>query len=84
MNVPGAVRQIAKVLIKIFNSNKRWTARDMNIHEAANVSVAVASLKLETEKFIADLADIVKANIKDATNNDMINLAKTSFYMRKF
>ena len=82
--MPGTVRVITKDLIKIFKDNKRWKATDLNIDEAANISVAIASLKLENENFIADIGDIIKANIKHATSNDLINLAKSSFYMRKF
>lgn len=75
---------IAKDLIKVFNGNKRWSATEINVSEAANISVAVASLKMENEKFIADVADIIKANIKEASNLDLVNLTKSSFYMRKF
>jgi hypothetical protein len=75
---------IAKDLIKVFNGNKRWKATDVNISEAANVSIAIASLQLENEKFIADIGDIIRANIKEAHNLDLINMAKSTFYMRKF
>ena len=78
------IRVILKDLIKIFNGNKRWKNTDMNIQEAANISIAIASMKLESEKFIADIGDIIKANIKDANDTDLINLAKSSHYMRNF
>lgn len=78
------MRVIAKDLIKVFNGNKRWKATDINISEAANISIAIASLKLDNEKFIADIADIIRANLKDAHNIDIINLAKSSFYFRAF
>lgn len=51
-------------LIAIFNGNKRWTNTDINISEAANIAVAIASLKLNNAKFIADIGDIIRANIK--------------------
>lgn len=82
------MRILAKDLIKLFNGNKRWKATDMNISEAANISIAVSSLRLEgsgpIERFIADLGDIIRANLKEATNTDLTNLAKSTHYMRKF
>eukprot|EP00347_Sterkiella_histriomuscorum_P024337 403331476 len=80
----GMIKLIAKDLIKIFNSNKRWRNTDVNIHEAANVSIAIASLKLQNDNFIADVGDIIRHNIKEASAIDLINLAKSSYYMREF
>ena len=84
----GLVRVIAKDLIKLFNGNKRWKAQDMNITEASTISIAIASLKLEgvgpIDRFIADIGDIVRANLKEASGLDLVNLAKSTFYMRKF
>ena len=82
--MPGSVRLIANDLIKIFNHNRRWKATDLNIEEATNLAVAIASLKLGSEKFIADVGDIIKANLKEATSLDLIHLAKASMYMRNF
>lgn len=88
MRAKGMVKVIARDLIKIFNGNKRWKATDLNIAEAANVSISIAALKLEgsgpIERFIADIGDIIRANLKDATNTDIVNLAKSTFYLRKF
>lgn len=78
------VKLIAKDLIRIFNSNKRWRNTDLDIHEAANISIAIASLKLQTENFIADVGDIIRHNIKDANAFDLINLTKSTHYMREF
>lgn len=75
---------IARDLIKLFNGNKRWKAQDLNISEATSISIAVASLKLKNEKFIADISDIIKAYIKNANPVELVNLSKSSFYMRKF
>ena len=71
-------------MIKLFNSNRRWKNIDLNISEAANISIAIATLKLKSENFVADIGDIVKANIKDANNYELINLAKSSHYFREF
>jgi hypothetical protein len=61
---------LARDLIKVFNGNKRWRPTELNISEAANISVAIATLKLEgagpIERFIADIGDVIRANIKDA------------------
>ncbi len=84
----GLIRVLARDLIKVFNGNRRWKATEFNVSEAANVSVAITSLKLEgsgqVERFIADIGDIIRANLKDSSNIDLINLAKSTFYFRKF
>lgn len=82
--VGGYIRVIAKDLIKLFNSNRRWKNTDLNISEAANISIAIATLKLQSDNFIADIGDIIKANIKEANNYELINLAKSSHYFRDF
>lgn len=56
----------------------------MNIGEASLISSGLAVIKVENEKFIADLADVIRETIKDASNMDLILLTKGSFYMRKF
>ncbi len=55
----------------------------MNIGEAALISSGLAVIRVENEKFIADLTDVVRHTIKDASNMDLILLAKGSFHMRK-
>ena len=81
------VRVLARDLIKLFNGNKRWKPTELNISEAANISVAIASLKLEgqgpIERFTADIGDVIRANLKNATSNDLVNLAKATHFMRK-
>ncbi len=81
------IRVLARDLIKLFNGNKRWRPTELNINEAANISVAIASLKLEgqgpIERFTADIGDIIRANLKNATTNDLVNLAKSTHFMRK-
>jgi ribosomal protein L14 len=60
----------------------------MNVSEAATVSIALASLKLQSgpagpiERFSADIGDIIRANLKDANPADLINLAKSTHYLR--
>jgi hypothetical protein len=75
---------ITEDLIKIFNGNKRWENTDLNIDEASNITVAIATLKIKSEKFIADIGDIIRMHLKKASNLDLINLAKSSKYMREF
>ena len=84
----GLIRVLCKDLVKVFNGNKRWKATDLSINEASTIAIAIASLKLEgagpMERFIADIGDVIRANLKDATGMDLINLAKACHYLRKF
>ncbi len=75
---------ISKDLIKIFNNNEKWKNTDINISEATNIAIAIASLKIVKENFIADVGDIIKANLKEANEVELVNLAKATFYMRDF
>lgn len=86
--ISGIVRALARDLIKVFNGNRRWKATDLNITEASMISIAIASLKLQgsgpIERFIADIGDVIRANLKQGQNDELINLAKATFYLRKF
>lgn len=77
-------KTISNDLIKIFNQNLRWNATEINLSEAANISVAIALLKIQNEKFIGDVGDIIRMNIDEAEGNDLPNLAKSTHYMRAF
>ena len=44
----------------------------------------LAIIRVEAETFFADLADIIRHNIDDASGLDLILLAKGAFYLRKF
>jgi hypothetical protein len=79
-----SIRLIAGDLIKIFNGNERWTATEMNITEAAMIASGLAIVRVENERFIADLADIIRQTLRDSTGMDLILLTKGAFYMRKF
>jgi hypothetical protein len=79
----SSLKIIALDLIKIFNGNERWQAIEMNIGEAALISSGLAVIRVENEKFIADLTDVIKHTIKDASSMDLILLTKGAFYMRK-
>ena len=79
-----SIRLIAGDLIKIFNGNERWTATEMNITEAAMIASGLAIVRVENERFIADLADIIRQTLRDSTGMDLIMLTKGAFYMRKF
>lgn len=61
-----AIRLIANDLVKVFYGNKRWKATEMNIDEAAIVCSGLALVKIENEKFIADLGDLIRFKINDA------------------
>jgi len=75
---------ISKDLMKIFNSNPLWKATELTIHDAAAISSGLSLLKIGSEKFIADIGDIIRARINDAEGQDLILLTRGSFYMREF
>jgi hypothetical protein len=56
----------------------------MNIHEVAKIASGLAMIRVENEKFIADLGDVIKMTLKNATPTDLILLVKGGYYMRKF
>jgi len=56
----------------------------MNAGEVAIISSGLAISRVENEKFVADLADVMRNTMKDASNMDLILLAKGAFYMRQF
>lgn len=80
----SSLKLIAADLIKIFNGNERWQATEMNISEAALISSGLAVIRIENEKFIADLSDVVKHTLRDASNMDLALLVKGSHHMRKY
>ena len=82
--IAQSIRLIAGDLIKIFNGNERWIATEMNITEAAMIASGLAIVRVENERFIADLADIIRQTLRDSTGMDLILLTKGAFYMRKF
>jgi len=54
----------------------------MNAGEVAIISSGLAMSRVENEHFVADLADIIRNTVKDASNMDLILLTKGAFYMR--
>ena len=57
----------------------------MEFREALNISVSLAVLKVGNERFIGDIADIIRMLInEDATPEDLPNLIKSSYYIRNF
>lgn len=56
----------------------------MNVDEAAIVCSGLALCRIENEKFIADLGDIIRHKINFAQGTDFILLAKGTHYMRNF
>lgn len=83
--LPAPFKLITKDLIKIFGQNERWNATEINLQEAANISVAIAILKVGNERFIGDVGDIIRMLIQEeAQAEDLPNLVKSTFYMRNF
>ena len=56
----------------------------MNIAEIGIVCSGLALVREGNEKFIADIGDIIRHNLKHATGIDLILLTKGSYYMRNF
>ena len=56
----------------------------MNISEVSSICSGLALVRVEKQKFIADVGDIIRHNLKDATGVDLILLTKGALYMRKF
>ena len=75
---------LAADLVKLFNGNPRWKPTEMNITEAAVISSGLALVRVQNEKFIADIGDVIKHNISEAGPLDLIFLTKGAFYMRDF
>ena len=47
--------------------------------------MAIALLKIQNEKFIGDVGDIIRMNIRNEDClDDLVNLVKSTFYMREF
>ena len=79
-----AIRLVATDLVKLFNNNPRWKPTEMNITEAGVISSGLALVRVQNQKFIADVGDIIKHNIAEANPMDLIFLTKGAFYMRDF
>ena len=79
-----SIRLIATDLVKLFGKNDRWQATDMNVQEVSVICSGLALVRVENQKFIADVGDIIRHTIKDASGVDLILLTKGAFYMRKF
>ena len=95
--MPIEFRGVTSNLVKLFNSNPRWLPTQVNFMEASNISVSIALLKVTNDKFIGDIADILRMNLQytgetktedvpmqQVQAEDLPNLAKSTFYMRNF
>ena len=58
-----SIRLIATDLVKTFAGNERWQATQMNIQEASTVCSGLALVRVENQKFIADVGDIIRHNL---------------------
>ena len=56
----------------------------MDIAEIGIVCSGLALVREGNEKFIADIGDIIRHNLKHATGIDLILLTKGTYYMRNF
>ena len=97
-SMPAEFRMLIKDFIKVFNNNPRWKPTDVSLFEATNIAISIALMKVKNDKFIGDIADILRMNLQYkgedqqvsevpmtvVTAEDLPNLAKCTFYMRAF
>ena len=80
----SSVKLISSDLIKIFNGNMRWKATELDSTDCSLICSVLEPLKVENEKFIADLGDIVRHTISKSSEIDLVLMCKGTFYMRNF
>ena len=56
----------------------------MNISEAAIVASGLSIVRLENQRFVDDVGDIIRRNISQADPIDLVLLARGSHFMRDF
>ena len=74
------IRNLRKVLIQAFSHQN---PSDFSASDASNMLVAVTAMEVDDPKFIMHFVAVVLHHIKELTNVDLINMAKSSFYLRQ-
>jgi hypothetical protein len=78
------IHSVAKTLMKLMKHQDRFTYSDFSSSDASNILVAVCSLHLKDLKFIGNLVGVVDHSPKTLSNMDLINMSKSSFYLKSF
>ena len=79
-----ALKLITSDLSKIFNGNRRWKAIEFEAADCALIASVLSATQVGNEKFVADLGDIIKHTLKQATELDLVLLTKGAYFMRDF
>ena len=80
----GRISLISKMLQSVMNRQERFNYSDFSGTDASNILVALSSLRIEKVKFIRNFVSVVEHHMKEMSTLDLINMAKSSFYLRKF
>ena len=78
------ISTIAKALQSVMSRQDRFSFHDFTGSDASNILVAISTLDISKLKFIRHFVQIIQAKLKTLTNMDLINMAKSSYYLRKF
>lgn len=78
------VAKMAKALVKVMDSQNKFSFSDFTASDASNILVAVSALNIRAVKFIKNLVSVAEAHMKTMSNPDLINMAKSSYYLRGF
>lgn len=80
----GRISKAVKALTNVMTNQNQFNFSDLSGSDASNILVAVSALDVRNTKFVSNLVSIVQHNLKTLTNIDLINLSKSSFYLRQF
>ncbi|CAI2364482.1 unnamed protein product [Moneuplotes crassus] len=86
----GRIFGIAKTFQKVMNTQDRFSYKDFSTSEASNILVAITSLNAISQtkslsvKFTKPFVGILAKGLKEMQTMDLINTAKTSYYLREF
>jgi hypothetical protein len=62
----------------------RWKPTELDATDVSLICSVLESVRVENEKFIGDLGDVVRHNLDNASEVDLVLLTKGTFYMRDF
>jgi hypothetical protein len=83
-NKDSRIHSIAKTLIKLMSHQDRFSYADFSSSDASNILVAVSTLRLKDLKFINNLVSVIVHTPKLLSNMDLLNMSKSSFYLKSF
>lgn len=78
------IQGIANSLQTVMLNQERFSFSDISPSEASNILVAISSIDTGKLKFIQNVVSVVNHHLKTMNTMDLINMAKSSFYLRKY